>query len=161
MKRRVGEVMKMFNPEKYEGVLTVHKVYGNIRGEGDGFIKPFSQLIEQESSRERLLKLYRSHAPFLDLRDPLEISRQFLRRAVPIDYHDIVSGAVLPILPLDLTSTLVVFSRTYRGQNAAQALHKYGYDHVLWADYKTIKDFDDAVEERQTVSIVDHSISAH
>ena len=138
MRRKVGEVASQFNPSKYEGVKPIAKVYGDVRGSGDNFIQVSKSLIPQMTPSQYLKQLYEQKAPFLDLRNPSDFSMCHLKQSVNIDYHDVVTGAIKPILPSNQTATIVVIASSYRGQNAVHAMHKMGYVNTLLASFEDV-----------------------
>ena len=161
MKRRVGDVIWTFNPNKHEGFQNLRNTYGNVRGEGKGHIKSQTSLVPIADASERLREMYRSRVPFFDLRERASIAYQGLQRAVPMNYHDIISGAIRPILPLDTKAALVVIASSYRGHNAVQALRDFGYPNSIWVSFEDVSNFDQVALRVENHTIANESKEYH
>ena len=138
MRRKVGEVASQFNPSKYEGVSPLKRVYGDVKGPGTDFIQVSKSLIPEITPGAYLKQLYLQKSPFLDIRNPSDYSLCHLKQSLSVDYHDIVTGAIKPILPSNKQASIVIIASSYRGQNAVHAMHRMGYVNTLLASLEDV-----------------------
>ncbi|KNH07485.1 hypothetical protein XU18_2017 [Perkinsela sp. CCAP 1560/4] len=143
MRRRVGEVATQFNPSKYEGVKNLKKVYGDVTGPGDNYIEVSKALAPVLTRAGFLKQLYLQSSPFLDIRNPSDYDLWHLKKSLNVDYHDIVSGAIQPILPKSLNAEIVIIASSYRGQNAVHAMHKMGYRNTVLATTQDVEELNE------------------
>jgi hypothetical protein len=92
------------------------------------------------SNDELARKYFVEQRPFLDLRDVAERQFEPLTNAFAAHHHDLLSGALVPILPVDKSSEIfVVASSRQRGVNGFNALSRWGYQNVVVVDYASMK----------------------
>ena len=88
-------------------------------------------------------KYFTEQRPFLDVRDDVERQFEPLKNAVGAHHHDLLSGAMCPVLPNDRSSEIfVVASSRQRGVNGFNALRRWGYTNVVVIDYKSLKEIE-------------------
>ena len=134
---------KGFNPGNTRTSLRIKDYYKDDASGASGIIgtqmvpqRGVSASLPLQTSGQALKALHAAGVPFLDIRDPAEFERSHVKASHSFDYADIVSGAVLPILPKDPRAVLVVIANTYRGANAAQALYNFGYVNTMTTTYE-------------------------